>query len=168
MRDIAGAVGITQAALYHHYADKQSLYLAAMGHAFSDKAVGITEALQSKGTPTERLERFISSFTRLMASDPDFRALLQRELLDGDESRLQLLAEQAFLEPFQAMTELARDLAPDCDAHLVAISMAGLVLFHFETAPVRQFLPGGTKRHNDPKVVAKHVTQLLSRAFGTA
>ncbi len=167
MRNIARAVGITQAALYHHYPDKQSLYLAAMGYAFSDKAVGITDALQSDGKPAERLERFIDSFTKLMASDPNFRALLQRELLDGDETRLRLLAEQAFLEPFQAMTELARDLAPDCDAHMVAISMAGLVLFHFETAPVRQFLPGGAKRHNDPKVVAKHVIRLLGRAFGT-
>lgn len=167
MRDIASSVGITQAALYHHYPDKQSLYLAAMGHAFSDKAIGITDALRSDGTPAERLERFIDNFTKLMASDPNFRALLQRELLDGDETRLRLLAEQAFLEPFQAMTELARDLAPDCDAHMVAISMAGLVLFHFETAPVRQFLPGGAKRHNDPKVVAKHVIRLLGRAFST-
>jgi len=166
VRDIARAVGITQAALYHHYPDKQSLYLAAMSHAFSDKAVGITDALRSEGSPTESLERFIKSFTKLMGNDPDFRALLQRELLDGDENRLKLLAEQAFLEPFQAMMELARDLAPDCDAHLVAISMAGLVLFHFETAPVRQFLPGGAVRHNDPKVVAKHVTRLLGRAFG--
>jgi AcrR family transcriptional regulator len=168
MRDIASAVGITQAALYHHYPDKQNLYLAAMAHAFADKAVGITSALRSDGSATERLDRFIESFTQLMASDPDFRALLQRELLDGDEARLQLLAEQAFFEPFQAMMELARDLAPDCDAHLVAISMAGLVLFHFETAPVRQFLPGGAKRHNDPKVVAKHVIRLLGRALGVA
>ena len=168
MRDIARAVGITQAALYHHYPDKQSLYLAAMTHAFADKAVGITGAIQSDGTPVERLERFIKSFTQLMASDPDFRALLQRELLDGDATRLELLAEQAFFEPFQAMMALARDLAPDCDAHLMAISMAGLVLFHFETTPVRQFLPGGARRHNDPKVVAKHVTRLLSRALGVA
>jgi AcrR family transcriptional regulator len=166
MRSIGNAVGITQAALYHHYPDKQSLYLAAMNHAFADKAVGITDALRSDGTPVERLERFIKSFTRLMASDPDFQALLQRELLDGDETRLQLLAEQAFFEPFQAMMELARELAPDCDAHMAAISMAGLVLFHFETAPVRQFLPGGAKRHNDPKVVARHVTRLLGQAFG--
>ncbi|MEA3412465.1 MAG: TetR/AcrR family transcriptional regulator [Pseudomonadota bacterium] len=167
MRNIAGAVGITQAALYHHYPDKENLYLAAMAHAFADKAAGITAALQSDGTAMERFERFIVSFTQLMASDPDFRALLQRELLDGDETRLELLAEQVFVEPFRAMTGLARDLAPDCDPHLLAISMAGLVLFHFETAPIRRFLPGGAKRHNDPKVVAKHVLRLLGGALRT-
>ena len=166
MREIAGAVGLTQAALYHHYPDKQSLYLAAMSQVFADKAAGITTALRSKGSPQERLERFVMSFTALMANDPDFRALLQRELLDGDETRLKLLADQVFAEPFQAMTLFAKELAPDCDAHLLAISMAGLVLFHFESAPVRRFLPGGTAHHNDPAVVARHVLRLLGRAVG--
>ena len=166
MRDIAHEVGISSAALYHHYSDKQSLYVAAMGHAFTDKAVGIGSALDSKGTALERLERFITNFTELMAGDPNFRALLQRELLDGDEERLRLLTSQVFEKPFQAMTQLAEELAPDCDAHMLAISMAGLILFHFESAPVRQFLPGGLQGHDQPEVIAQHVTRLLTRAVG--
>ena len=66
------------------------------------------------------------------------------------------------------MTKLAQELAPDCDPHLLAISMAGLLLFHFETAPVRRFLPGGSQAHDDPGVVARHVLRLLSRAVGVA
>jgi hypothetical protein len=99
-----------------------------------------------------------------MASDPNFRALLQRELLDGDEERLRLLASEVFEKPFQAMTQLAGELAPDCDAHMLAISMAGLILFHFESAPVRQFLPGGLQGHDQPDVIAQHVIRLLTRA----
>lgn len=166
MRHISQAVGTSAAALYHHFPDKQKLYFDAMAHAFADKAAGITEALEGKGTATQRLERFIASFTRLMGEDPDFRALLQRELLDGDETRLKLVAEEVFSRPFRAMTALAEELAPECDAHMLAISMAGLVLFHFETAPVRRFLPGGRARHNDPKTIARHVTQLLTQALG--
>ena len=164
MRDIANEVGISGAALYHHYPDKQSLYVAAMGHAFADKSAGIESALASSGTALDRLERLITSFTELMAGDPDFRALLQRELLDGDEERLRLLASQVFEKPFKAMTQLAEELAPDCDAHMLAISMAGLILFHFESAPVRQFLPGGLQGHDQPEVIAQHVIQLLTRA----
>ncbi|MEN8178298.1 MAG: TetR/AcrR family transcriptional regulator [Pseudomonadota bacterium] len=166
MRHISQAVGISAAALYHHFPDKENLYLEAMAHAFTDKAVGITSVLNSSGTSLERLERFVLSFTKLMGDDPDFRALLQRELLDGDEKRLKLVAEQVFAGPFEAMTALAKDLAPDCDPHMLAISMAGLVLFHFETAPVRRFLPGGRSEHNDPKVIAQHVTRLLIKAVG--
>jgi AcrR family transcriptional regulator len=166
MRDIARAVGISQAALYHHYPDKQSLYLGAMAQAFADKAARITAALASGSSAAERLERFVTGFTAVMAADPSFRALLQRELLEGDEERLRLLAEQVFVQPFAGMTALARELAPDCDPHLLAISMAGLVLFHFETAPVRRFLPGTAAQHNDPEVVTRHVLRLLSRAVG--
>ncbi|MEA1890555.1 MAG: TetR/AcrR family transcriptional regulator [Pseudomonadota bacterium] len=166
MRDIANEVGISGAALYHHYPDKQSLYVAAMEHAFTDKAAGIASALDSNGTAIDRLGRFITSFTELMANDPHFRALLQRELLDGDEERLKLLASQVFEKPFEAMTQLAKELAPDCDAHMLAVSMAGLVLFHFESAPVRQFLPGGLQGHDQPEVIAQHVIRLLTRAVG--
>ena len=166
MRDISRAVGISGAALYHHYPDKQSLYVAAMGNAFADKASSIQSALDNTGTPEQRLERFVTNFTKQMASDPDFRALLQRELLDGDEERLKLLAENVFIEPFKAIKQLAQEMALDCDAHLLAISMAGLILFHFETESIRRYLPGGLKKHNDPKVIAQHVISLLTGEFG--
>jgi len=166
MRDISKAVGISAAALYHHFPDKQRLYLDAMEYVFVDKAEGITAALEGSGTAFERLERFVSRFVKLMGDDPHFRALLQRELLDGDEARLKLLAEQVFIGPFQAISALAKELAPDCDPHMLAISMTGLVLFHFETAPIRRFLPGGEGEHNDLDVIARHVIRLLGKALG--
>jgi len=166
MRDISKVVGISGAALYHHYSDKQSLYVAAMSHAFADKASSIHSALDNTGTPEQRLEHFVISFTKQMANDPDFRALLHRELLDGDEERLKLLAEKVFVEPFKAIKQLAKEMALDCDPHLLAISMAGLILFHFETESIRRYLPGSLKKHNDPKVITQHVISLLTGAIG--
>ena len=166
MRSIAKLVGISAPALYHHFPDKQSLYLAAMAHAFADKAKGIHESVNTSGTPEQRIEHFVVHFTALMAADPDFRMLLQRELLDGDEARLRLVAEQVFREPFMAISDLAKALAPDADPHMLAISMFGLILFHFETEPIRRFLPGGKGAHDTPQVIAQHVNRLLSRGIG--
>jgi len=166
MRDISKVVGISGAALYHHYPDKQSLYIAAMEYAFADKASSIEDTLGNTGAPEERLEHFVTSFTKQMANDPDFRALLQRELLDGDDERLKLLADKVFLEPFKAIKQLAQEMALDCDPHLMAISIVGLILFHFETESIRRYLPGGLKKHNDPKVIAQHVIKLLTGAIG--
>ncbi|MEN8130064.1 MAG: TetR/AcrR family transcriptional regulator [Pseudomonadota bacterium] len=168
MRDIAGTMSITPAALYHHYPSKQSLYLAAMERVFADKARVITETVRSEGTARQRLERFIDRFTLLMAEDPDFRMLLQRELLDGDSERLRLLAEHAFAEPFAAVSDLVSELAPECDPHLMTISLAGLVLFHFEAAPLRQFLPGMRAEHDQPEIIARHITRLMVRALDKA
>jgi hypothetical protein len=136
-----------------------------MAYAFADKARGISETARAPGSPEARLHRFIDRFTALMAEDPDFRRLLQRELLDGDENRLRLVAQQVFREPFGAISALAQDLDPECDPHMLAISMAGLVLFHFETAPVRRFLPGMRVEQDSPSVIAEHVKRLLSRAL---
>ena len=161
MRNIASEVGIKAASLYHHFPDKQALYLQAMARAFEDKAQGFAEVLTVTGTPKKRLSGFVHIFTTLMSKDPEFRALLQRELLDGDEVRLKLLAKEVFREPFIAMEALADELAPGCDTHMVAISIASLILYHMETAPIRRYLPGGKAKHNKPDVIADHVTRLL-------
>lgn len=166
VRGIAEACDIRAASLYHHFPDKESLYLATMEYAFADKAEAIVHSVGIDGSPQERLAQFVTRFTVLMAKDSDFRLLLQRELLDGDETRLRLTAKQVFEQPFQAITSLAEELAPNCDPHLLAISLAGLILFHFETAPVRRFLPGGQADHDDPEVIAQHVLALMSRALG--
>jgi len=165
MRDISKAVGVSTAALYHHFSDKENLYLEVMRHAFTDKAVAISTTLEIKGTPLQRLEHFINSFVILIESDPNFRALVQWELLDGDETRLKLLTEEVFVGPFQAIISLVEELTTDSDPHMLAVSIIGLVLFHFEMAPMRHFLPGGRPEHNDSKYIAKHVMQFLTKGL---
>jgi TetR/AcrR family transcriptional regulator len=165
MRHVAKAVGISIATLYHHFPDKKTLYLKTIERAFSDKAEGISDAINIPGTKEERLQSFILRFTQLMSSDPNFRILLQRELLDADNSRLQILADQVFKEQFQNVLQLAKEIAPMCDPHLMAISIVGLILFHLETTPIRMFLPEGRSEHNEPKVIAHHVYKLLKNGI---
>lgn len=161
MRHVAKAVGVSIATLYHHFPDKQTLYLRCIEEAFTNKAEGLSEVLSLKVPPEEKLKKFIYRFTCLMAEDAHFRCLLQRELLDGDEARLRVMAKDVFQTQFKSIIDLAQILAPKCDTHMMAISMVGLVLFHLETTLIRQFLPGGRAEHNDPEFIAEHVTQLL-------
>jgi len=166
MRNISTAVGISAAALYHHFPDKQTLYLDAMQYAFADKSTGIKEVVSTEGTPPERLERFIYRFTEMVASDPEFMRLMHREMLDGDEARLKLLAEHVFLDTYQTITELITELDVDWDPPILVNFIAGLVLYHYESASMRRFLPGVKPEHDDPVVVARHVNRLLQQALG--
>ncbi len=161
IRQIANAVDISIATLYYHFPDKKALYLKSIEYAFSDKAEGITDVMNTPGTKEERLKLFVLRFTELMSNDRNFRLLFQRELLDADSSRLQLLAERVFKEQFQNVVNLAKEISPKCDPHLMAISMVGLILFHLETTPLRVFLPEGREEHNQPKIIAQHVYMLL-------
>ena len=161
MRQVAQSVGISIATLYHHFADKQALYLRCIEESFSSKAKLMSENLGSEGSIEEQLSRFVESFTVMMSEDENFRRLLQRELLDADEKRLEILAKEVFQIQFKEVTDLAKRMAPDCDPHMMAISIVGLVLFHLETTPIRAFLPMGRQEHNNPKLVASHVVKLL-------
>lgn len=165
VRDVAAQVGISAAALYHHFPDKQALYLAAMEHAFARNESGILAALESERSPLERLGGFVTGFVALAAGDEEFRRLVQRELLDGDEARLELLAEHVFRQPHAAIVALARELAPDLDPYMLADSVIGLVLFSFQTAPLRRHLAGRVEPPERSEDIARHVMTLLTRVF---
>ncbi|MBV1915313.1 MAG: TetR/AcrR family transcriptional regulator [Pseudomonadales bacterium] len=168
MRDISKKVGTSAAALYHHFPDKQSLYMAVMEFVFADKVKNIAPPPEDNSPASRQLEHFVGNFVNLLASDPCLRALLQRELLDGDEARLKLLAKRLFIGPFEAIATFAKSLSSNSDPHMLAVSMIGLLLFHFETIPIREFLPSGEDKHNNTEVITSHVTQLLTTALGVS
>lgn len=166
MRDVAALVGISAAAFYHHFPDKQALYLAAMTRAFEAPAPACARC-SSDSPAIGRLQDFIERFTGLVAGDEHLRLLVQRELLDGDDTRLALLAEQVFRELHDAVVALARELDTDLDPYMLANSIIGLVLFSFQSAPLRRHLAAGRARHEQPRTIARHIVTLLTRACGS-
>jgi AcrR family transcriptional regulator len=166
MRDIAAAVGVTPAALYHHFSDKEQLYLDAVGHAFEEKVGPLKSLLEGGEKPWDRLEAFVALFTRMLAREKDFRRLMQWVLLDSNEQRMQSLVDCVFRDLFTALRNLAGELAPSHDAHLLAVSTIGLVIYPFETQSVRRFLPGYQRQHEDPEAIARDIVGLLRNGLG--
>ncbi|NTV72433.1 MAG: TetR/AcrR family transcriptional regulator [Azonexaceae bacterium] len=168
MRDVAVAVGLTQAALYYHFADKDQLYIDAVACKFQEREGALKAILASDGTPWERLERFVAGLVRMMATDKDFLRLLQWVLLDSDEARQSNLANHVFRNMFVTVHDLARELAPHQDAHLLAMSIFGLVIFQYQTGTIGKFMPGYRPHQNNPEVQTRHVCELLRRSLALA
>ncbi len=82
-------------------------------------------------------------------------------MLDGDEQRMQFLAEKIFQNQFNAIGQLIMEINPEADPHMSAISVLSLVLYHLETMPIRFFLKGYKKEHNEIDFIAQHVFKLL-------
>ncbi|WP_177421133.1 TetR/AcrR family transcriptional regulator [endosymbiont of Lamellibrachia barhami] len=166
MRNIAGAVNISTPALYNHFKDKQSLYIAVITDTFENKSELLLQALTGQQKPILRLQNFITRLSEMLHDDPDFRRLMQRELLDGDEKRLRYLAQEVFGSSFQCMMDLLIELKPDCDAHSLAVIIIGMVQKPYELNPLDRFFPGSQQQHKDPAYISKQVMAVLSAYLG--
>lgn len=168
MRDIARSVGMTPAALYHHFPDKEQLYICAVDCVFKEKTVGLRKVL-AEGQPNwKKLEAFVFTFTDLLAKEKNFHRLLQWVLLDADENRMRKLASNVFYDIIREVHDLASNLDQDLDPNLVTMSITGLVMQPFELRRIHHVLPGFGPEHENPKVLAQHVVDLLRNGLSGA
>lgn len=161
MRDIANTVGITAAALYNHFPNKENLYYRALEYAFGEQVAGLAETLAKAHTPKQRLAAFIGFWVEVFGSDVILRALLQREMTDADDTRLRLLAQHVFQPVYDEVENFIRSLSSRHDPLMLFVSMAGLVMYHYETAPMRKLLPNFRPEHDEHDTIIEHVTTLL-------
>ena len=165
MRQLALAVDLSVAAIYHHFPDKKTLYLESVRYAFSSKEEVFAQVWESNGSAEEKLGGFVRSLVDVMIQDRDFHSLMQREILEADPERMQLLAQGVFKEQFCLLMQLAIELAPDQDAFLIATSVIGLAQYYVEYHPLLINFPGWKPEYKMPEVIAAHVTELLLKSF---
>ena len=163
MRELSKAVGLSAAAIYHHFSDKKTLYLEVMKYVFLEKTSVIESSLCQDVSATRRLEKFIESFATLLGGDPDFRALVLWALLDNDKARIKLVAEEVFFPPFNSLKKILEEVDPDAEHYMLTISIVWLVVSHFATMPMCQYLPGWRSEYADPAVVSKHIMGFLKK-----
>ncbi len=165
MRDVAVAVGLTPAALYYHFADKEQLYVDAVGYAFWKVTGVLKTAIEAAPTPLAQLEAIVSVATKMLAKDRSLVRLMQWVKLDSDRQRLQKLGTTAFDELFLTIHKLVGKLTPGYNAGLLAVSIASMVVFPFEVMDTCRFLPGYQPQNDDPAVLTKHVLRLLRQGL---
>ncbi|MGB5097214.1 MAG: helix-turn-helix domain-containing protein, partial [Porticoccaceae bacterium] len=69
MRQVAEHVGVTPAALYHHFADKEQLYLDTVKYAFRAKTAAARKIVAAAGDPFASLEAFLLWFAQTLARE---------------------------------------------------------------------------------------------------
>lgn len=161
MRDVAAAVGVTPAALYYHFADKEQLFLAVLGRLFSGDIGDTVKDLGPPDQPWQRLETFIHRLVLMLSRNPELQRLMQWVLLDTDDARLQRLADNLFTPFYLAIVDLVQKVGAADDPFLQAHSIFSMVVFPFETAGVGRFLPGFRLPQQEPELLAQHICRLL-------
>ena len=161
MRNLANKVNMSVASIYHHFPDKNSLYLETVQFAFQDKAVVFSAIWQGKSPAEQKLALFVNALIQELAKDREFHCLIQRELVDANPVRMEMLAKDVFHEEFSFLLNVMKEITPERDAHLAAISVLSLCKHHFEMQPIRCFLPDWKPEHEEPHVIANQVMKIL-------
>ncbi len=161
MRDIGREVGITQAAIYHHFSNKEALYIATITYLFEQHTLVITEQMSAIDDPAERLELLVGAMLEVTEKDPRFRRIYMRELLEGDQQKLAAIAESAFLAFYEPLYALMDELAPDSDPQLLIFSLAGMIFHHLEARKLAPHLPNTAKGNAGIPLLARHITNLF-------
>ena len=161
MRAIANAAGITQAAIYHHFANKEALYFAAVRHLHEDISAELTSGLSTSAPAEERFALLVAQMLSRLDAEEDFRHIYFRELLEGDQHRLRELVTNVFSGVSTLIEHLLEELAPAQDSHLLLLSLTWLVVHHLEARKLSALLPGGKPEHTELPVLANHITTLL-------
>ena len=168
VRDIASAVGITPPALYNHYPNKKALYRAAIAAAFEDKALRLLVVLDDSGAPMQRLERFLHAATTEVRQSPEFRCLIERELLDGDGERLEFLGQTVFARVQRPFMQLLQELRPGCDAFLLSEMVFGMLKQHDSMGLLHPHMDMGIRLTRSPDQIARQVMAVLTPYFTEA
>jgi AcrR family transcriptional regulator len=64
LRDIADAVGMQAASLYHYADNKQELLVGVMLHAFAQRRQAVLHAMEGEETPEAQLRSFVQAYVR--------------------------------------------------------------------------------------------------------
>ncbi len=86
MRDIAEAVNLQKASLYHHVSSKQEILLAILDRALDTLIQDLQPVVDSDRTPIEKLRAAMHTYIRRMTSHADLAAVLLLEHRSLDPS----------------------------------------------------------------------------------
>ena len=77
---IARAAKVNKALLYYYFRDKDALYLAALEHIFRERDAVLMPILHENSPPGEKILHYVGAFFDFLASHPDQRQMVQREM----------------------------------------------------------------------------------------
>ncbi len=138
INDIAAAAGTSKANVFHHFPNKQSLYLAAIGSACESFRKEL-ECLKQSAEPQGRLQTMAIGHLGRMLTDPDSPRLILREVFAGDKGQDRAHVAEILHRNFSLLVGAVNEgqtggwVRKDIDPVLVALTIFALNSFLFQS-----------------------------------
>src|SRR3954470_20896237 len=141
MEDVAGRLGVTKSAIYHHVSGKGELLRLALDRALAALFAVTTEPGATPGRSIDRLEHVVRGSVRVLAAELPFVTLLLRLRGNTAVERAALARRRAFdrfVTDLVREAEEAGDVRPDVDP-----SVTSRLLFGTVNSLTEWYRPGG-------------------------
>ena len=158
MRALAGAVGMSKSALFHHFPTKLDLYEEVIDRVLGRLEAGLGSRAATSGDPIARLDAWIDSVVSTLAEDASSSRLLLRSLveeepipggflLEPNGERAQMASERRLARIVARFRELieegiAAGLFRPVSIPDVIQSVIGTLVFHFASGGLGETLIG--------------------------
>ncbi len=146
MREIADEVGMTKAALYYHFRDKEQLFMAILSGVLADLATLIEECRASGTSSRERIEAIVRQIMLLPAERRASLRLASQELGNLDVETRQRFVEQYHTEFIGRLSSILAD-GMACgelkaiNPQVATWALLGILYPYFHVAPVTGMAP---------------------------
>lgn len=168
LREVARRVGVTYAAPYHHFADKQALVAAVAAEGFRTLGADMSRAEEGIADPFERLAAQGRAYIGFAIRRPAlYRLMFQREQTDPEAYPELHAAADACFEAL--LGSVRRALGPDADEQrVIGVAIPAWAAVHglaslWNEGPLRHKLP-----ELDPDFLAHAVTATLNQGLRRA
>jgi AcrR family transcriptional regulator len=139
--DLAARLGLTKAALYHHFASKEQLLEVALDEALGGLEGSLRDPSAREGTAAERLGAVLRGAVGVLVDRLPYVTLLLRVRGNSDVERAALDRRRAFDQQVTSLVRAAQregSLRGDLDAAVVTRLLFGMV-----NSIVEWYRPGG-------------------------
>ena len=134
IRDIAQACGVTNAALYYHFKNKEDLYLAVMEYDHARAMHSVLASVDDQGDLRAKLKQLVMRYAEIMQDQRESFVMLRRDMSHvADIPRAGKLfggMHRDFMQPLQRLIEAGQadgQLVPG-DASLYALFLHGMII----------------------------------------
>ena len=117
--------------------------------------------LQQPGAPEVRLFAFVSELYDDLLNDPCISKLMQREILDQDDSGVARLTKDYFVGPYRMVKDLCAQLTGQESAEWVAMLVYIATMGFSQFRPIGQAMAPNRARWKDSRAVAQLILALV-------
>jgi TetR/AcrR family transcriptional regulator len=146
---IARAAKVNKALLYYYFTDKETLYGAALDHAFGQQAAHMLGVLERRLPPRQKILTYLGEYFDFVASHQLNRDLAQREIMRAGHGSIHFrrIAKHYFHPLFEGLSDTIREGIASgqfrpVDPLQFIPSMVALVVFYFTGAPILKAAAG--------------------------